>query len=171
MAVLAPVHQIVVETVRPVAENVRKGHYPKAAGRVTANVVMAAGPGAAAKAGIAAKAARAPRAIGPPDAGATGLRISAQRQAGHLAGTPQYANRVKQGVPMSVWEPGANVDGLTRHAWQHGSPVPGRQNVRDFDFGFRVGSGPSGGWQSRVRVHMDHQGRIHGHPVGPEYPW
>jgi RHS repeat-associated protein len=114
----------------------------------------------------------APRAIGPAgDAGATGLRISAQRQAGHVAGSPQYANRIKQGVPTSVWEPGAHVDGLTRHAWQHGSPVAGRPNVRDFDFGFRVGSGPSGGWQGRVRVHMDQQGRIHGHPAGPEYPW
>ncbi len=66
-AVLAPVHQVVVETVRPVVEDVRKGHYSKAAGRVTANVVMAAGPGAAAKAGIAAKAARAPNTAGLAD--------------------------------------------------------------------------------------------------------
>ncbi|HUP69040.1 MAG TPA: hypothetical protein VM142_04405 [Acidimicrobiales bacterium] len=102
----------------------------------------------------------APRSIGPAgDAAATGLRISAQRQAGHVAGTPQFANRIKQGVPTSVWEPGAHVDGLSRYAWQHGTPVPGRPNVRDLDFGFRIGSGPSGGWQSRVRVHMDQQGR------------
>lgn len=121
--------------------------------------------------GYSTGARSAARAIGPAgDAGATGLRISAQRQAGHVAGTPQYANRIKQGVPTSAWEPGANVDGLTRHAWQHGTPVPGRPNVQDFDFGFGVGSGPSGGGQSRVRVHMDQQGRIHGHPSGPEYP-
>ncbi|MDQ4044636.1 MAG: putative toxin, partial [Chloroflexota bacterium] len=77
-AVLAPVHQVVVETVRPVVEDLRKGHYSKAAGRVTANVVMAAGPGAIAKAGIAAKAARAPQTAlrggaGPVRVGQQGL--------------------------------------------------------------------------------------------------
>ena len=111
----------------------------------------------------------APRAIGPAgDPGATGLRISSQKQAGHVPGTPQNANRLKHGVPTSVWRPGATADALTRYAWQHGRPVPGRSNVREFDFGFPVGSGPGGGGQSRVRVHMDAQGQIHGHPSGPE---
>ena len=39
--------------------------------------------------------------------------------------------------------------------------------MREHDFGVSVGTGPKGGMQTRVRVHQDSKGRIHGHPFGP----
>jgi WXG100 family type VII secretion target len=96
--------------------------------------------------------------------------INVQKQAGHVKGTPQYTNRVKQGKPTSAFEDAQSATQLTQEAWQKGSPVAGRPNVRDHDFGRPIGSGPRGGSQSRVRVHQDAKGQIHGHPVGPETP-
>jgi len=94
--------------------------------------------------------------------------ISAQKQAGHIPGTPQNANRLKQGKPTSSLFGGKSGNHLTQQAFEKGKPVPGRPNVREHDFGVSTGTGPNGGMQSRVRVHQDTKGRIHGHPSGPE---
>jgi hypothetical protein len=94
--------------------------------------------------------------------------ISPQKQAGHIRGTPQYNNRIKAGKPTSAFSDASSAERLTADAWQRGKPVPGRPNVRDYDFGRPIGTGPNGGTQTRVRVHIDKQGRIHGHPSGPE---
>lgn len=96
-------------------------------------------------------------------------RLSPQKQAGHVKGSPQYDNRIKQGKPTSAFDDMQSAEQLTLEAWQRGTPVPGRTNVRDYDFGHPVGIGPNGGVQTKVRVHKDRPGRIHGHPVGPEY--
>ena len=57
----------------------------------------------------------------------------------------------------------------TRIANERGTSVPGRPNVKDYEFGVGVGTGPNGGTQTRVRVHTSPKtGEIHGHPVGPE---
>jgi uncharacterized Zn-binding protein involved in type VI secretion len=97
------------------------------------------------------------------------LPIARQKQDGHVGGTPQNSNRIKQGKPTSTFDGDqAEADALTQQAWAQGSPVPGRPNVREFDFGRPIGTGPRGGRQSRVRVHQDADGRIHGHPSGPE---
>jgi hypothetical protein len=48
------------------------------------------------------------------------------------------------------------------------SPQPTRAGVFDLETGDRVGTGPKGGTQTSVRVHVDDQGRIHGHPSGKE---
>ena len=94
--------------------------------------------------------------------------ISRQKQNGHIRDTPQHRNRVRSGKPTSTFDGSADsADELTREAWRNGSPTD-RPNVRDYDYGRRIGTGPRGGGQSRVRVHMDGQGRIHGHPAGPE---
>lgn len=96
-------------------------------------------------------------------------QISRQKQDGHVAGTAQSRNRVKQGTKTSTFDgTSAEADALTHEAWEKGSPVPGRPGVRDHDFGRRVGTAPGGESQSVVRVHQDSAGRIHGHPSGRE---
>ncbi|WP_369657131.1 hypothetical protein [Variovorax sp. V213] len=103
----------------------------------------------------------------PPPA----LPISRQKQNGHVKGTPQNTNRIKQGKPTSTFSgDAAEADRLTQEAWQKGTPVPGRPGVRDYDFLQPIGTGPKGGGQSIVRVHQDASGNIHGHPAGPETP-
>jgi hypothetical protein len=95
--------------------------------------------------------------------------ISRQQQDGHISGTPQNANRIKQGKSTSTFDgDAAEADALTQEAWSKGAPVPNRKGVKEYDFGRRVGTGPKGGGQTRVRVHEDSKGRIHGHPSGPE---
>jgi hypothetical protein len=98
------------------------------------------------------------------------LKINVQKQAGHVKGTPQHKNRVKQNKPTSTFDDAATADRLTLEAWDKGQPVPGRPGVKDYDFGTPVGEAPGGGTQSRVRVHMDSSGEIHGHPSGPVTP-
>lgn len=119
--------------------------------------------GRAGEAGEAAGGAGRAAAVKPP-------RINPQQQAGHVKGTPQYLNRVKQGKPTSAFDDAATAEQLVQEAWQKGTPVPGRPNVRDFDFQRPVGTGPNGGAQQRVRVHQKPNGDIHGHPSGPETP-
>ncbi len=94
--------------------------------------------------------------------------ISAQKQAGHIFGTPQNINRLKQGKPTSSFFGGRSGEHLTQQAFEKGKSVPGRPNVREYDFGISTETGPNGGMQTRVRVHQDSKGRIHGHPSGQE---
>ena len=94
--------------------------------------------------------------------------ISSQKQAGHVKGTPQYLNRVKRGKPTSYFHDTKSAQRLTQEAWKNGILVPGRRNVREYDFARPIGIGPKGGMQTKVRVHQDARGRIHGHPSGPE---
>jgi hypothetical protein len=97
--------------------------------------------------------------------------IADQKQDGHVKGTPQNKNREKQGKPTSTFDGDRQeADDLTQEAWQKGTPVPGRPNVKDHDFGRPIGKGPGGGSQTKVRVHQGNDGRIHGHPAGPETP-
>jgi hypothetical protein len=99
----------------------------------------------------------------------TGLGIARQKQDGHIAGTAQNTNRLRQGKPTSTFDGTADeADALTREAWERGSPVPDRPDIREYDFGRPVGKGPNGGGQSVVRVHKDQKDRIHGHPSGRE---
>jgi hypothetical protein len=95
--------------------------------------------------------------------------ISRQKQAGHIRGTPQNRNRLKQRARTSTFDgDGAQADVMTYEAWEKGTPMKGRPNVRNYDYGRRIGEGPKGESQSTVRVHQDSAGRIHGHPVGRE---
>jgi len=103
---------------------------------------------------------------GPLKPTSSAPEIAAQKQAGHVQGTPQYANRIKQGTPTSAFSTAENAESLTQYAWKHGTPVPGRPGVRDFDFGRPIGCSPTGSPRSTVRVHVDSSGRIHGHPKG-----
>ena len=98
--------------------------------------------------------------------------ISPQKQNGHIAGTPQNQNRLKQGTLTSTFDGNAaEAEALTREAWNRGTPKDQRRPwIRDYDFGYRIGTGPKGGAQSIVRVHRDEVGKIHGHPAGPESP-
>jgi hypothetical protein len=99
----------------------------------------------------------------------TKLAIARQKQDGHIAGTAQNGNRLRQGKPTSTFDGASDeADALTQEAWEKGTPVAGRTDVRDYDFGRRVGTGPDGGGQSCVRVHKDRLDRIHGHPSGQE---
>jgi RHS repeat-associated protein len=96
--------------------------------------------------------------------------ISSQKQAGHVLDEPQYNNRVAQDKATSCFCNWDDAIQYTDEAWNKGTPVPNRPNVRDHDFQEPVGFGPKGGTQSTVRVHQDKSGKIHGHPKGPETP-
>jgi len=96
-------------------------------------------------------------------------RINEQKQAGHVPGSPQYNNRTAQGKPTSAFFGDKSGEIATRIAEERGVPVPGRPNVKEYDFGIGIGTGPNGGIQTRVRVHTSPStGEIHGHPSGPE---
>jgi hypothetical protein len=108
--------------------------------------------------------------VTPPVTTAPRLPISAQKQAGHVPSTPQYLNRINQGKPTSAFFGNESAERLTQEAWQKGRAVPGKPNVREYDFGVSVGTGPHGGMQTKVRVHRSPTtGTIHGHPSGPEH--
>jgi hypothetical protein len=94
--------------------------------------------------------------------------ISVQQQAGHIPGTPQYANRLKVNKPTSAWDPAIDADAYTQYAWAHGPPSANNANIRTFDFDHPVGAGGFGGTQSQVTVSMNPTtGAIHGYPSGP----
>ncbi|MEU5372653.1 polymorphic toxin-type HINT domain-containing protein, partial [Streptomyces sp. NPDC005951] len=94
--------------------------------------------------------------------------ISRQKQDQHVLGTKEYQKRLELGTPTSVFANRSEADAYGQHAWKNGNPVPGRPNVRDYEYGKPVGKGPKGGWQTKVRVHLDEKGRIHAHPAGQE---
>jgi RHS repeat-associated protein len=94
--------------------------------------------------------------------------ISSKKQASHVPGTPGNKNRIKQGKATSSFFGAQSGMQLTQQAWAKGLPVNKSGTIREHDFGFSVGTGPDGGMQTRVRVHQDSQGRIHGHPSGPQ---
>ncbi|GAA2742608.1 DUF6531 domain-containing protein [Kitasatospora cinereorecta] len=95
--------------------------------------------------------------------------VSRQKQDQHVLGTKEYRERIANGTPTSAFANRAEADAYAQHAWDNGTPVPGRPNVRDHEYGQPVGRGPNGGWQTKVRVHMDGGGKIHGHPAGREH--
>jgi hypothetical protein len=93
--------------------------------------------------------------------------IARQKQDGHIAGTPQHQNREKAGKPTSVFDDPKKADDLTQEAWEKGEQVDNKSHgVREYDFGTRIGTDPNGEAQTKVRVHQDSRGRIHGHPAG-----
>ncbi len=98
------------------------------------------------------------------------VRLKLSAPAGHVSGTPQHANRIKQGKPTSVFNNKEQADALTRDTHATGTPVPGRPGVTQKTYGEPVGTGPKGGSQSTVRVHEGSDQSIHGHPCGPEDP-
>lgn len=91
-------------------------------------------------------------------------KINQQKQAGHIKDTPQYNNRIKQGKVTSSWDTGNNPDELTIEAWKKGTPVPGRPQMKEYDFGRQVGTSSNGNPLTKVRVSQDGGGEIHGHP-------
>jgi hypothetical protein len=97
------------------------------------------------------------------------VKVSKQKQNAHVVGTVEYQRRVDRNEPTSAFDSYAEAEKYSRYAWEHGTPVAGDPNRRDYTFNKPVGRGPKGGWQTTVRVHMDGSGRIHGHPKGPEY--
>jgi RHS repeat-associated protein len=102
---------------------------------------------------------------------AVNAEISAQKQAGHILNTPQYLNRIKQNKPTSTFPDKKTAEKLTREAYEKGTPVPGRPQMTEYDFGYPVGTAPDRlSTQSRVRVSKDAEGRIHGYPSGPTTP-
>jgi RHS repeat-associated protein len=122
--------------------------------------------GAAVMSGVAGAAAAA-KAL--DNAAASRAVINAQKQAGHIPGTPQNLNRIKQGKATSSFYGEESAEMATRIAHERGTQVPHRQNVKEYEFGIGVGTGPNGGTQTRVRVHQSPKtSEIHGHPSGPE---
>ncbi len=96
--------------------------------------------------------------------------INPQKQAGHVPGTPQNKNRMKVNKATSTFKDRETADNLTQEAWAKGTVIRTNKNgtvVKEYDFKKPIGSGPNGGTQSKVRVHSDEKGQIHGHPSGP----
>lgn len=92
-----------------------------------------------------------------------GIKGAKQRQ--HVPGTPEFKERKRRGQQGSAWagdERYANEH--THKAWELGEPNPKRPDQRDYDFGYPVGHTADGRPQTKVRVHMDADGMIHGHP-------
>jgi hypothetical protein len=94
--------------------------------------------------------------------------ISDQKQARHIKGTKEYEERIRQNKPTSYFDDKETADRLTQEAYEKGQRVDNHENAVDHDFGYIIGTGPNGGSQTKVRVHQDQAGRIHGHPAGPE---
>ncbi|WP_147135857.1 RHS repeat-associated core domain-containing protein [Stackebrandtia albiflava] len=95
--------------------------------------------------------------------------ISRQKQDQHVVGTAEYAQRLRLGTPTSAFKTRAEADAYAWFAWKNGTPVAGRPNIRDFEFNKPIGTGPNGGWMTKVRVHIDASGKLHAHPKGREY--
>lgn len=93
--------------------------------------------------------------------------INLQKQAGHIPGTAQYANRIKQGKTTLSFTGKESADKWAQKAWKEGvsSTDP---NVKSYNAGVTVGFGPNGGAQKELRVSMDSKGSIHASPWGQE---
>ncbi|WP_075617981.1 RHS repeat-associated core domain-containing protein [Paenisporosarcina indica] len=83
-------------------------------------------------------------------------KVDAGKQGKHVIGHPNNTNKNK-----SVWNSGENGVELTQKAWVNGTTVKPDGSVRTFDFGKRIG--PCG--ETKIKVHMDSAGNIHGYPV------
>ncbi|WP_155986988.1 hypothetical protein [Paenibacillus durus] len=93
---------------------------------------------------------------GTVDAGVPGApKVDAGKQGKHV---PGHGNNVST---KTQWPEGQNGVQLTQEAWVNGTPVKPDGSVRVYDFGKPVG--PNG--ETRVKVHIDSKGNIHGYPV------
>ncbi|WP_110945320.1 hypothetical protein [Paenibacillus phocaensis] len=81
--------------------------------------------------------------------------MDAGKQGKHV---PGHGNNVST---KSQWPSGQNGVQLTQQAWMKGTPVKADGSVKTYDFGKPVG--PNG--ETRVKVHIDSKGNIHGYPV------
>lgn len=92
-----------------------------------------------------------------------GIKGAKQRE--HVPGTPEFEARKRRGQQGSAWngdERYANEH--TYEAWSRGTTNPRNPRQRDLDFGYTTGHTVDGKPQTKVRVHMDDKGMIHGHP-------
>ncbi|MGK3985800.1 hypothetical protein WME99_22325 [Sorangium sp. So ce136] len=91
--------------------------------------------------------------------------INRQKQAGHIEGTPQHTNRVASGKMTSTFLDPKKADALTQEAWAKGTPIGSNGDLRLYDFGTPIATGPGGGgYQTQIRVSMDAKGQVHGSP-------
>ncbi len=95
-------------------------------------------------------------------------KISKQKQDAHVPGTIEYQRRIDRGEATSGFFGQKSGEVLTQKAWEKGQPVPGQPQAREHNFGISTGVGPNGGMQTSVKVHQMDNGKIHGHPSGPE---
>ncbi|MER7754976.1 DNRLRE domain-containing protein [Kitasatospora sp. NPDC097643] len=98
-------------------------------------------------------------------------QISMQKQARHVRGTPEYHREVKKRGGLSTFHGWASARRFVQHAWKHGKVIEKKKGkeVRELDFGFSVGTNAKGRMQTKVRVHRDAKGKLHGHPSGRGY--
>ena len=82
-------------------------------------------------------------------------KVDAGKQGKHV---PGHGNNVPT---KSQWPEGQNGVQLTQEAWMNGTPVRADGSVKIYDLGKPVG--PNG--ETRVKVHIDKKGNIHGYPV------
>jgi RHS repeat-associated protein len=107
---------------------------------------------------------------GRVNATSNNIPINKQKQAGHIAGTPQNKNRIKQGTPTSSFFGKKSGEKITQKTWQEGMVVKinKTETVKELDLGVSTGTEPNGGTQTRARAHQNANGEIHGHPSGRE---
>ena len=90
--------------------------------------------------------------------------INVQQQDGHVFGTAQCRNRLKQGKPTTFFPDREVAEAAVTEAKLLGKPVPGRPNVLEHDLGKNVGTDLRGNPTSIVRVHLKPSGVYHGYP-------
>ncbi|ASO21579.1 hypothetical protein FHR81_003223 [Actinoalloteichus hoggarensis] len=108
----------------------------------------------------------------PPTGGrpTTPTGISDQKQNRHVLGTHEHAQRRRTTSGSSCFFDREEADRLCYAAWHRGTALDiARSHIREYDFGRPVGVDHTGRYQSRVRAHLDHRGRLHGHPCGPPF--
>ncbi|WP_132996252.1 hypothetical protein [Sporanaerobacter acetigenes] len=81
--------------------------------------------------------------------------VDAGKQGKHVPGHNNNDRRKSQ------WPEGRNGVKETQEAWENGRFVKGDNSVKTYDFGRKVG--PNG--ETRVKVHGDSKGLIHGYPI------
>ncbi len=98
--------------------------------------------------------------------------INTQQQTGHVPGTPQYKNRIKQGKPTSAFYGQKPGEMATKIAWKKGKTIQVDKAgavTKEYDFGVSIGTGKNGGTQTKVKVKSNaNKTKMHGHPSGKE---
>ncbi|MFA9556078.1 hypothetical protein ACERII_02045 [Evansella sp. AB-rgal1] len=93
---------------------------------------------------------------GTVDGGVRGAPlVNAGKQGNHVQG---HVNNIPS---KSQWPVGENGVKLTQEAWMKGTTVKFDGSVKTYNFGRVVG--PRG--ETRVKVHINKEGQIHGYPV------
>ncbi|MBL1226868.1 hypothetical protein, partial [Enterococcus sp. BWR-S5] len=91
--------------------------------------------------------------------------VDAGKQGKHQEGHKNNQQEVDKGESKSTWIDGTNGVAETQEAWEKGRWARGRTGtVKEYDAGRVVGSD---GETTKIKVHIDKKGNLHGYPDIP----